>query len=132
MKTEAVLGMTISEQFRVLFSYDTAPRSALNFTEIAEATGISDQALANLLQGKSTNPRLRTLLTLCQYYGISLDYFECETVAACREYLYAHRLRHTSPLIGEIADAAGRLSAKGQRNVLTLMEWMRLGNPDTH
>ncbi len=132
MKTEAVLGMTISEQVRVLFSYNTAPRSIPNFTEIAGATGISDQTLANLLQGKSTNPRLKTLLALCQYYGISLDYFECETVAACREYLYTHQFRRASSLLSEIAVEAGRLSAKGQRNVLTLMEWMRLGNPHTH
>lgn len=132
MKIESEIGMTLSEQVRVLLSYNTTPRIVPNFTEIAEATGISDQTLANLLQGKSTNPRLRTLLTLCQYYGISLDYFECETVAACREYLYAHQCRHASSLLSEIAAESGRLSAKGQRNVLTLMEWMRLGTPHPH
>ena len=127
MKTEdAPHPLTLQAQIRVLLDYGRpeCPEPSLN--ELAEATGLSDQTWANLLQGKSTNPRLNTLLALCQYFGVSLDYFACTSEEACRTYLYAHRLRDRSPLITDIETAASGLSPQGERNVLAMMEWMRL------
>lgn len=129
MKTEAEYNtqISVSEQIRLLLELGTG--ADINISQVAQATGISDQALANLLQGKSANPRLSTLLALCQHYGISLDYFACESEAACRAYLYHHQMQAASPLIGAIENAAAHLSPKGQRNVLAIMEWMRLAAP---
>lgn len=119
--------VSISDQIRLLLELDAGAK--INISQVARATGISDQALANLLKGKSANPRLSTLLALCQHYSISLDYFACESEAACRAYLYHHQMQAASPLIGEIENAAARLSPKGQRNVLTIMEWMQRAAP---
>jgi transcriptional regulator with XRE-family HTH domain len=94
--------------------------------EVANATGITYQTLANLVSGKSTNPRLKTLQALCCVYGISLDYFSCETEQICLDYLTQHRLQAASPVMHEITRAYDTLSAKGQRNVLTILEWMRV------
>lgn len=129
MKTEAGYNLQISvgEQVRLLLELRT--EADVNISRIAQATGISDQALANLIQGKSVNPRLSTLLTLCQHYGISLDYFACETEAECRAYLYNHQMQIASPLICEIESAAAHLSPKGQRNVLAIIEWMQRASP---
>lgn len=113
-------------QIQLLLDCDAADCSQSRFSELAKATGLSDQTWANLLQGKSTNPRLNTLLILCQFFGISLDYFNCTSETECREYLYIHRLRLTSPLLDPIETAADRLSPQGQRNVLAIMEWMRM------
>src|SRR5690606_10999217 len=99
MKTEANSPISASDQIRLLL--ESAGEGDINIRQLAKAIGISDQALANLLQGKSANPRLSTLLALCQHYGISLDYFACESETACREYLYRHQLQATSSLIGE-------------------------------
>lgn len=121
------MSISVSEQIRLLL--ESAAGAEVNISQVAQATGISDQALANLLQGKSANPRLSTLLALCQHSGISLDYFACETEAACRAYLYHHQMQAASPLLGEIENAAMHLSPKGQRNVLAIMEWMQRAVP---
>lgn len=118
--------ISAGEQIRLLL--EAGAEADVSISQVAQATGISDQALANLLQGKSANPRLSTLLALCRHYGISLDYFACESETACRAYLYRHQMAASS-LIGEIENAAAHLSPKGQRNVLAIMEWMRLAVP---
>ena len=100
--------------------------STHTLADVAHATGISYQTLANLIEGKSSNPRLKTLQTLCQFYGISLDYFACETETDCQNYLVQHRMQVASPVMHEIASAYGDLSPRGQRNVLAIVEWMRL------
>lgn len=121
------MSINVSEQVRLLL--EAGAEGEINMRQISKAIGISDQTLANLLQGKAANPRLKTLLALCQHYDISLDYFACETEAACQEYLYRHRFRKALPLIDEIENAAAHLSPKGQRNVLSIMEWMRRAVP---
>jgi transcriptional regulator with XRE-family HTH domain len=122
--------VSTNTQIRLLLEEGVDPAGrAYRPGEVAAATGISDQALANLVQGKSSNPRLETLLALSGHYGISLDYFACETEDACREYLRRHRARHASPLICEIENESARLSARGQRNVLAIMEWMQRAAP---
>ena len=113
----------ISEQVCLLMTLDQ--QTTVNITQIAKAAGISSQALANIIQGKSENPRLKTLQALCQYYGISLDYFACESKAECEAFLYKHQMETASELVFEIEHEAAELSPKGQRNVLNIMEWMR-------
>jgi transcriptional regulator with XRE-family HTH domain len=112
----------VSDQIAVLLEYAMSAGQETGLTEIARQTGITYQALANLVQGKVSNPRLNTLLALCEYFGISLDYFNCELETACREYLYVH-VASKQPLISEIEQASAPLSDKGQRNVLAIMDW---------
>ncbi len=115
----------ISEQIAILLDYGlNANGNTPGLREVAEDCGISDQTLVNLVQGKATNPRLKTLLALCRYYRISLDYFAAESQAACLAYLNTYRLKNAAPLLSEISQATARLSPKGQRNILAMLDWM--------
>lgn len=92
--------------------------------DLARQMGVSPQALLNLLNDKSHHPRLDTVRRLCRVYGISLDYFECATEAACLDYLARHRVASSTQL-QEISRSAETLTPRGQRNVLKILEWLR-------
>lgn len=117
--------LPFAEQLRLLLEQGLSDNTVLTLSEISEATGLSDQTLANLLQGKSINPRLTTLRALCQYFDISLDYFACTSEKACLAYLFVHRHRKHSPELTEIEAITERISTRGQNNVLSLMELMQ-------
>lgn len=131
MKTEHIPEpFPVHLQIQTLLDYGLPTTSKPSIRKLAEAIGISSQTCANLIQGNSENPRLSTLLGLSRYFGVSLDYFMCSSAGECRAYLYRHRLRSTSALVAEIESTAIRLSHSGQRNVLTVMEWMQLASHD--
>ena len=114
-----------SDQLRLLIdirSIDNEPLPSVK--ALARAMNMSDQTLLNLLDGSAASPRLETARAICSYYGITLDYFDCETEAACRDYLARHQLR-ASPLLQAIDEETAELSPRGKRNVLSLLEWVR-------
>ena len=58
MKTEDTpQPLPLQTQIQVLLDYSHPERPEPSLSELAKATGLSDQTWANLLQGKSTNPR---------------------------------------------------------------------------
>ena len=117
--------VSTSEQIAILIEEGTTKTGqTATITEVAKAIGISHQGMMNLVQGKSNNPRLRTLQGFCQLYGITLDYFACTTKEECRYYLAQHQ---RTSLLDEIAEESAKLSPKGERNVLSLLEWVRIG-----
>lgn len=119
------LQVTNSQQVSLLINEGIASTGqSASVAEVARAIGVSHQALMNLVRGKSDNPRLDTVRGLCAFYNISLDYFDCPTEDACRHYLIEQR---QTALLREIALLSARLSPKGQRNVLALIEWVRVG-----
>ncbi|MAU08406.1 MAG: hypothetical protein CL607_01175 [Anaerolineaceae bacterium] len=133
------MAIRIDEQIRILMEYGEGAHGKdahgkddgdkkPTLRQLAAQIGISDQALKNLLDGKSANPRLKTLLALTRYYQISLDYFSCQDEEACKHYFYRNP-PVTHPLIAEINMESAALSAKGQRNVLAIMTWMLAGHP---
>lgn len=95
--------------------------------DIARLTGISHQTLMNLLQGQNTNPRLDTLRALCELYGISLDYFDCENDVDCRAHILQKATINRNSMVSEIIEHTEQLSATSKQRVLRLMEWMQLG-----
>lgn len=122
------MALSIDQQLAILLDQGVDRAGERHrLSEVAAATGIRYQTLAKLLNGQSSSPRLSTLLALCHFYDISLDYFACDTEAACRHYLELHHARLASPLIREIEHESARLTDQGQRNVLTIMDWMRAG-----
>ncbi len=98
-----------------------------NMADIARLTGMSQQTLANLLHGQSVNPRLDTLRGFCDLYGISLDYFDCESADQCRAHLLHKETTRNGSVLSEIMNGAEKLSLAGKSRVLRLMEWMHLG-----
>lgn len=117
--------ISFQQQFQILLDQLRDPQGKpYSLATLAQATGLSDQSLAYLLEGRSQFPRLDTLRALCRFYHISLDYFACETEADCHRYLL-EQLAASSTLLNDIAVEAAALTPKGQRNVLTMLEWLR-------
>jgi transcriptional regulator with XRE-family HTH domain len=117
--------ITLSRQIALLFEFGVNKAGqSISLRDIEAGTGIRYQTLSNLLDGTANNPRLATLRELCGMFGISLDYFANDTEAACIQYLKQHRMKHASPLVLTIAQAAHNLSPTGLHNVLTVLAWM--------
>lgn len=93
---------------------------------LAREIGLSHQALLNLVQDKAANPKLTTLLSVCDFFKISLDYFTCETREDCLDHLKRQRLKHATDLIREIQAISCHLSPKGQHNALMVLRWIAL------
>lgn len=122
---DSKLTMSTSEQITILIEEGIIHTGEFaTITEVAKEVGISHQGMMNLVQGKSNNPRLHTLQALCRLYGITLDYFACTTKEECQHYVIQHQ---RTPLLDEIAEQSAQLSPKGERNVLSLLEWIRIG-----
>lgn len=120
--------LTFGEQFRLLIRFQTdAHGQPHSMTKVAEATGISVQTLLNLLDGTAGSPRYDNARRLCRFYGITLDYFDCETEAACRDYLAQHRIDAATPETHTIEEESQALSPRGKRNILAFIEWVRRG-----
>lgn len=120
--------MTVAEHFALLLRYfpdaDGQPYSANHLAQVLE---MSPQALLNLMQGESPNPRLDTVRRLCRFFGITLDYFGLETAEECEEYLQRHLVQVGTPAVHAIQAQADALSPRASANVLVLMAWAERG-----
>jgi transcriptional regulator with XRE-family HTH domain len=117
--------ISFQTQFRILIDMLRDPQGKpYSIATLAQAANVSDQSLLYLLDGRTQHPRLETVRALCRFYHISLDYFDCETEAACRVYLL-EQISASSNLLHTIAVEATRLTPKGQRSVLAVLEWLR-------
>lgn len=119
----------INQKIRLLIECAQAIDGAQISTpaDVARLTGLSHQTLMNLLQGQNINPRLDTLRTLCELYGISLDYFGCENDQDCRAHILQKATTNRNSMVSEIIEHTEQLSATSKQRVLRLMEWMQLG-----
>ena len=125
-RDDAVLGT--ARQLALLFEHGVDTQGKPHTVgSAAAATGLSDQALANLLHGKTASPRLETARALCRLYGISLVYFDLETEDACRAYLLHHRQRLAPVVLQEIGALSDQLSPRGKRNILAILHWIQAG-----
>ena len=127
-------GIDFHEQLRILIEFmpasDGLPHS---LAAIAQATELTEQSLRYLLEGRTEYPRLNTARRLCRFYDISLDYFGCETEAACRAYLAQLASQRASSLVHEIDQTAETLTPSAKRRALGLLERFRnLRNSDKH
>ena len=119
-------GLPFQHQFSILLETVRDPDGQpYNTGAIARATGLSEQSLLYLLDGRSAYPRLDTLRRLCRFYNISLDYFDCETEENCRAYLAKEMAGRSSVLVRDIAQELETLTSSGQRKVLVILEWVR-------
>lgn len=114
------------DQFQILMDNVLAPDGSKYSTSIiAQATGLSEQSLLYMLDGRTQNPRLDSLRSICRFYQISLDYFDCDTKADCQTFLAEHIARVASPLVHEINKEADELSPVAKNNVLRLLDRLR-------
>ncbi len=120
--------LSLDRQLAVLLTEGVAPDGRpASPPQVAAAIGLSHQALLNLLQGKSRRPRLHTLRALCQFYAISLDYFDCPGEADCRAHLAARQIATASPTVRQIAEQTLQLTPWGRRQMQVLLTWLEQG-----
>ncbi|MEO8391407.1 MAG: helix-turn-helix domain-containing protein [Chloroflexota bacterium] len=114
------------EQFRILIDSLPAPEgNKYSIASISDATGLSEQTLQYLLEGRTQYPVLDSARKLCRFFGISLDYFECETEAECHEFLAQNAAQQASSVVREIEQQADVLTQAAKGNVLRLLERFR-------
>ena len=77
----------LSERVEVLFSWGELQGLNVTYTAIADATGESWTNFRKIRKGENANPGLRTMEALARYFGVKLDYFQCESEAECLAYL---------------------------------------------
>lgn len=117
--------ISVTRQLQLLLSTVLADDDrSYSLHEIAQATGLSVQTLAKLVNGQTHDPRLDTLRRLCQFYGISLDYFAGETEAECQLYLDRQQFVAAPALVQEIAWQVKALSARSQDNLQIILHWL--------
>ena len=122
MRTDPI---SAAEQLALLLEYGL-DLSGKRYTvpQLAAAGQISDQTLLNILNGRTDSPRLSSVRAICAVYGLSVDYFDCETIAACRAYLSYHRQR-VLPLVGDIADSASDLNPDNRQRIANIIRWIQ-------
>ena len=80
--------LPLAIKFEILVDNFTAPDGSLySLTEVSEATGVAINTLSRIKTGRIADPRLSTLISIIDFYGISLDYFNCKTVEDCYRFL---------------------------------------------
>ena len=120
--------ITLQQQLQLVWKYVLVQNGKTNTAEVSRKTGITQQALLNLLHGRVHDPRLDTLQRLVSYFGISLDYFTLTSEVACLGYLaQAGRLGAAPNVLQHINAQASTLSPDMLHDILTLMQWRLMG-----
>jgi transcriptional regulator with XRE-family HTH domain len=116
--------LTLKEQINFLFDTITHPDGRpYTLFEVAEHLNISTATINQLRTGRIKNPTLPTLKQLCQFFGVPLNFFDCQTYDACYEVVAQTRLPE-APEAAEIAFRASRLSPKSQERLLQALSWI--------
>jgi len=67
--------ISLAEQIDILFKHGKEHGLPVTYRAIAEATGETANNLFRIRHGHNTNPGLRTLSALVEYFGTDLGYF---------------------------------------------------------
>lgn len=98
--------------------------NAYSIQALAEVIHVSDQALRNLLNGRTVSPRLETARSICRLYGITLDYFSLESEPTCQTHLL-HKQQHASPILRAIDEQSRQLSPTATESLIRIAIWIR-------
>jgi transcriptional regulator with XRE-family HTH domain len=114
------------EQFQILMTTQvTADGRPYPLGTLAKAAGLSEKSLQKMLDGRTQNPRLDSVRRICRFYRISLDYFDCETKAACLAFLAQNAAEGASLVVRTIDQEAETLPSAAKHQVLRLLERFR-------
>lgn len=117
--------LSVGQQLHYLIQWTKVNRKKPHsLREIAAASGITTQGMANILDGITPHPRLDTLRNICRLFEVSLDYFECQEEAECELYLVQRSIE--SGTLHVINSEALRLSPLAQENVLQVLQWLEM------
>ena len=79
--------ISLAEQVDTLFNHGRERGRPVTYRAVAEATGETANNLFRIRRGQNTNPGLRTLSSLVEYFNTDLGYFSCQTKEDCLNYL---------------------------------------------
>jgi transcriptional regulator with XRE-family HTH domain len=79
--------ISLAEQVELLFTHGRERGQPVTYRVVAEATGETANNLFRIRRGQNTNPGLRTLAALVEYFNTDLGYFSCKTKEDCLHYL---------------------------------------------
>ena len=79
--------ISLAEQVELLFKHGRERSHPITYRAVAEATGETPNNLFRIRRGQNTNPGLRTLSALVEYFETDLGYFSCKTREDCLNYL---------------------------------------------
>ena len=132
MSDSFAVGEKVNLLFRVFIKADG--KSYTN-REVAEYVGISIPTLVTIRNRPGLNPTLSTLQGICKFFGVPLDYFNCETEAESLDLIkhvqigsYGAHTSEASPLIRQILEKTMRMSGESQREVLKVVTWIEDSN----
>jgi transcriptional regulator with XRE-family HTH domain len=79
--------ISLAEQLDILFKHGKARGLAVTYRAVAVATGETANNIFRIHHGQNTNPGLRTLTALVEYFKTDLGYFSCKNKEDCLKYL---------------------------------------------
>ncbi len=79
--------ISLADQMDLLFQHGRERGRPITYRAVAEATGETANNLFRIRHGQNTNPGLRTLAALVEYFHTDLGYFSCQTKEDCLNYL---------------------------------------------
>ena len=79
--------ISLAEQVDILFNHGRGRGLPVTYRAVAEATGETANNIFRIHHGQNTNPGLRTLSALVEYFKTDLGYFSCKTKEDCLKYL---------------------------------------------
>jgi len=80
--------ISLAEQIDILFKHGKERGLPVTYRAIAEATEEAANNLFRIHHGQNTNPGLRTLSALVEYFGTDLGYFSYKIKEDCLNYLH--------------------------------------------
>jgi transcriptional regulator with XRE-family HTH domain len=80
--------ISLAEQVELLFKHGRDQGRPVTYRAVAEATRETANNLFRIRRGQNTNPGLRTLAALVEYFHTDLGYFACKTKEDCLTYLH--------------------------------------------
>lgn len=79
--------VSLATMVDLLFAYAASQGVEVAYQDIARATGVAWNNIRKIRLGENVNPSLHTIQAIADYFGVRLDYFNCNTEEECRAYL---------------------------------------------
>lgn len=118
--------MPVADQLNILFATlqqpNGKPYSAMS---VSEKMDMSSSTLSLLRSGARENPSLWTLQKISYFFGIQLDYFDCNSPEECRAYLAKHKFEeYKTPGLAALLRSHG-LSDKSVDYVIKTVRYLQ-------
>jgi len=114
--------ISLADQVDVLFEHGRDRGLPVTYRAVAEAIGETANNIFRIHHSLNTNPGLRTLSALVEYFETDLGYFSCKTKGDCLNYL-----NQTVPAkaLDKLTMRAEGISPAGIEKILQVVDLVR-------